>query len=444
MGISPRPEKYRSKRRGKKKGSDKPENGFVLTVVDGMNPGKEYFFDKSATVGRVEQNDIVLVEPGISRTHTRVLDDYGVYLLEDMGSANGTRLNGEVLSGSEVLRDGDYITLSQTTMQFSLLNRPRGEITTQTPMAELESRAAEDVKRVNAPPVSSVLKAKLRSRRGKLMMALTLLVLVLGGSGTTVYYKVLKDKKGLIFDQSNSPLTYSDNDAFFNAVFGNSKYDETHKNKIIVDFEYLDGRATLKYAAWGVDKVGEVAILLNGKKVGQVPLTWTLWEYDLKLQLPPDRLKKGTNRLVFDNIRNPPNKDTWGICYLKITQEAIPPPDAKEARHQFALAKKSWEDRILDPGNMYTALIGFRKARDLLEGLAETPELYREAKDFITKVDKALTKKFKDGLFSAQRAERMGNYAQARKFLVQTRRYFRRSDTRYREIQRRLDALIGS
>ncbi len=441
MGISHRPAKYASKR-SKRKGAE-AEAGFILTVVDGLNQGKEYFFDSVASVGRVENNDIVLVEPGISRNHARVLDDYGVYMLEDLGSANGTRLNGEALTGSEVLRDGDYITFSQTTMQFSQLNSPRGEITTQTPLAELEARAADDPKRAQDTPLGSVLKARLRTRQGKVLVALLLVAVVFGGGGAGLYYGLYKGNEGIIFDQSNAPLAYSDDDSFFNAVYGYGQYDRTHKNKVMVEFEYLGGRATLQYGAWGVDKVGEVALLLNGKKVGQVPLTRQQWVYGLKLPLPRTKLNKGKNRISFDNIRNPPGEDSWELCYIQVVQEAIPPAHPKEARHQFELAKKSWEDRQLDPGNMYTSLIGFKKARDLLEAMSEQPELYQEAQDYMNKVDKALTKKFNDGLFSARRAEKMGDPAKARLFLLQTRRFFRKDDFRFREIQRRLDNLAG-
>ena len=443
MGISRRPAKYASKR-GKHKGAEGAESGFILTVVDGLNPGKEYFFDQNATVGRVENNDIVLVEPGISRNHARVLDDYGVYMLEDLGSANGTRLNGEGLNGSEVLRDGDYITLSQTTMQFSQLNSPRGEITTQTPLAELENKAADDLKRAEDTPLGQVLKTKLGSRQGKVLVALLLAALVLGGGGAGVYYGMLKGKEGIIFDQSSTVLVYSDEDAFFNSVYGYGQYDRTRKDKVIVEFEYLGGRATLQFGAWGVDKVGEVALLLNGKKVGQVPLTRQRWVYGLKHRLPRTKLNKGKNTITFDNIRNPPNEDSWELCYIQVVQEAIPPADPKEARYQFELAKKAWEDRRLDPGNMYTALVGFKKARDLQEAMSEQPELYQEAQDFMNKVDKALTKKFNDGLFSARRSEKMGDPEKARLFLLQTRRFFRKDDFRFREVQRRLDNLAGS
>ena len=438
--ASRRPAKYSRQRAarqaGGKAGGDNAQEGFLLRIIDGPNEGKEYFFETQATMGRVEENDILVVEPGVSRRHAQVRDEHGIYLLEDFDSANGTRLNGEKIEAPEVLRDGDYITLSQTTFQFSVLQAIKGEITAETWLKDLE-RAAVDVTNETKPP--SFFSRLLATRRRKVLFVFVLLLLIGGG----VWKYLGKKGRRIIFDQSNTPVTYSEEDAFFNAVFGYGKYDRTHKSRLIVRFEYLGGRATVQYGARGVDKVGEVVIQLNGEKVGTVPLTMSRWIYGLKFVLPRDKLKQGkTNELVFNNVRNPPNADLWGICYLQVLQEAIPPANPKEARLRFELAKKAWEDREIEQSNAYTALMGFRKARDLLERLAEKPELYQEAVDYIAKANKELTRRFQEGLFSARRAQKFDrNASKARLVLLRTLRYFRREDFRYREIKRYLDTL---
>jgi hypothetical protein len=379
----------------------------------------------------------VLVEPGISRNHARVADDHGVFMLEDLGSANGTRLNGDKVSEAEVLRDGDYITLAQVTLQFSLLDATRGEITSQTSLPEVEIKAADVITRTKT---LSGLGRQLRTWRGKVILALCAVVLVVAGLALRARLRPGQTK---LFDQSDVALVYSDETDFFSKSYGYGKYDQNHLSQVMVDFEYLGGRATLQYGAWGVDKVGEVAILLNGDTIGQVPLTMGRWVYGLKLVLPRDKLRRGkTNQVIFRNTLNPLAKDSWEVCYLQILQEAIPPADEKEARHQFELAKKAWEDREIEPGNLSTALVGFRKARDLLELLPDKPELYQEALDFIDKVDGALTRKFEDGLFSARRAEKFdADPSKARTVLLNTLNYFRKDDFRYREVQRYLDNL---
>ena len=434
----PRPGKRRKSKRGD---AAVQRKGFVLTVAEGLNPGKEYFFEDTITIGRVEQNDIILVQPGISRQHARVLNDQGVYIVEDLGSANGTRLNGEQLSEQEVLRDGDYITMGPTTLQFSQLEGSRGEVTAKTSLANLAALAKNDLTREQSAPSGLALKLRWlwTTRAG---WAVMLLVGLLAAGGGT--YALLGDKGvAIVADQSDVPMAYSDEDSFFNAVFGYGKYDKSHITKVIIDFEYLGGRVTLRYGAWGIDKVGEVEVLLNDKMAGQVPVNKTAWEYGRKLVMPREGLKKGkTNRITFKNTRNPDNEDKWEICYIQIDQEAIPPPNPSEARLQFELGNKAWQDREIEPGNMYTALVGFKKTRNLLEGLPSRPDLYQEAEDMMEKVDRALTKKFNDGLFSARRAEKLdGDPGKARSLLIRTRRYFRRDDFRYREIQRYLDAL---
>jgi hypothetical protein len=410
--------------------------GFVLTVVSGFNPGKEYFFEKAASIGRVESNEVVLVEPGVSRNHCRIEDDHGVFVLKDLGSANGTRLNGELCKDTEVLRDGDYITLGQITLQFSELNAARGEITARTSLSQAEAQLADQATKTESARLPRGL---LATRRRKLIFALGLLLLALLVAGGLF---LRKGGRMVIFDQSSSPLSYSDEDEFFNAVFGYGPYDKSHLTQVLFDFDYLGGRATLQYGAWGIDKMGELDILLNGEVVGKVPLTMRRWVYGLKLVLPRDKLKKNTsNRVGFRNTLNPSAKETWQICYVQMIQEAIPPPDPREARLQFELAKKAWEDREIEPANLSTALVGFKRARDLLEA-AERTELYQETLDYIEKVDSALTRKFADGLFSARRAEKLdGDPKKARNLLLGTLRYFRKDDFRHREIQRYLDSL---
>jgi pSer/pThr/pTyr-binding forkhead associated (FHA) protein len=359
-------------------------------------------------------------------------------MLEDSGSANGTRLNGEKVEEPEVLRDGDYITLSQVTLQFSQFEGARGEVTKQTALSEIEASQVDARTKTEAFTVKGA-RAVLRSRRSKMMIFVGLIA----ATGIGAYFTFAERTQLILMDQSSTALTYSDDNEFFQAVLGFGQYDQTHLSQVLVEFEYLGGRATLQYGAWGVDKVGELAILLNGKTVGQAPLTMNRWLYGLKIVLPKELLRKGkTNQLAFKNTRNPPSKDDWEVCYIQILQEAIPPPDLREARMQFEFAKKAWEDREIEPGNAYTALVGARKTRDLIEGLAQKPELYQEALDFIEKVDQSLTRKFDDGLFDARRAEKLdGDPEKARNLLITTRRFFRKEDFRYREIQRHLDAL---
>ena len=409
----------------------------MLRVIDGPHQGKEYLFAARANLGRTDDNDVLVIEPGVSRRHARIYEERGVFLLEDLRSANGTRLNGEKIEAPEVLKDGDYISLSQTSMQFSLLVGVHGEATAQSQLAD-DDLAAID----RTHTLDSRLPWRQRLWGGPWRKVLWVALLLALGGG--IAFKVLGGKQGgLTFDKSSQPLSYSDEDSFFSAVYGYGEYDQAHKDRVVIRFDYLGGRATLQYGAWGIDKVGELSILLDGKPIGKAPLTMSRWAYGLKLVLPAKLLKKGqTHELTFDNTRNPPHSDPWEVCYVQILQEAIPPPNPSEAQHHFSMAKKSWDDRELEPRNAFAALEGYRKARDLLEGLSVKPELYQETLDAIEKVDQALTRRFQEGLFSARRAQRVDHdLRKARQVLLGSLRYFAREDFRYRELQRYLDAL---
>jgi pSer/pThr/pTyr-binding forkhead associated (FHA) protein/tetratricopeptide (TPR) repeat protein len=63
------------------------------------------------TIGRMEGNTIRLTEQNVSRRHARLMLRSGVLQIEDLGSYNGTSLNGSALSGAAMLKDGDVILI---------------------------------------------------------------------------------------------------------------------------------------------------------------------------------------------------------------------------------------------------------------------------------------------------------------------------------------------
>lgn len=63
------------------------------------------------TIGRMEGNTIRLTEQNVSRKHARLTLRSGLLQIEDLGSYNGTSLNGSALSGLASLKDGDVILI---------------------------------------------------------------------------------------------------------------------------------------------------------------------------------------------------------------------------------------------------------------------------------------------------------------------------------------------
>ena len=80
-----------------------------------------YSLDKDTTIGRGNQNNIIIKDPYISKKHLKIVKDEGDYYLEDLESANGTFVNGDKIMDVVKLRNGDRIRLGQ--VEFLFVNR---------------------------------------------------------------------------------------------------------------------------------------------------------------------------------------------------------------------------------------------------------------------------------------------------------------------------------
>jgi len=86
-----------------------------LVMSQGPQPGKTFVLDRDAlTIGRDPGNDIVIAEPQVSRQHTRITRQGNFLVLEDLGSTNGTFVNGVRLTAPHTLTNGDVIGMGDT------------------------------------------------------------------------------------------------------------------------------------------------------------------------------------------------------------------------------------------------------------------------------------------------------------------------------------------
>jgi diguanylate cyclase (GGDEF)-like protein len=87
-----------------------------LIVLQGSNVGEMYRLEGGESViGRGTAASIRLGDDGISRRHARIIVEDKVVRIEDLGSANGTLVNGSLVQ-SGPLKDGDKIQLGSTTI----------------------------------------------------------------------------------------------------------------------------------------------------------------------------------------------------------------------------------------------------------------------------------------------------------------------------------------
>src|SRR5438045_3242773 len=69
------------------------------------------FVREEITIGRQEGNTIRLTERNVSRRHARLLRQNGHVVVEDLGSYNGIKINGERIQGQTSVNDGDLIQI---------------------------------------------------------------------------------------------------------------------------------------------------------------------------------------------------------------------------------------------------------------------------------------------------------------------------------------------
>jgi len=90
-----------------------------LTVIRGGQIGQIFSLKADSHVfGRVGEKQ--LQDVMVSRRHMKITQDGGQYVIEDLGSTNGTFVNGQRISRPVLLQHGDFIRIGETIFAFEL------------------------------------------------------------------------------------------------------------------------------------------------------------------------------------------------------------------------------------------------------------------------------------------------------------------------------------
>ncbi len=98
-------------------GATLTSKSFRLRTVEGVPPGEIYSIEGTSRIGRSDDGEIVLLDPSVSRAHAVVQVRAGEAIVRDLGSTNGTYLNGKRIE-TGTLRDGDELRFGNTRMLF--------------------------------------------------------------------------------------------------------------------------------------------------------------------------------------------------------------------------------------------------------------------------------------------------------------------------------------
>ena len=154
-----------------------------LTIVDGKDSGKNIEITKDEILaGRSLDNDFVISDISVSRKHFKIKKEGDRFVISDMGSGNGIKVNGSKTT-SATLSDGDIISVGARQIKFEILNpdlKPKQQRTTkQTMPTNYDQEEEEPVKKGSSP-----------------LVLVAIIVVILIGIGGVAYF--------MLFDNQNS------------------------------------------------------------------------------------------------------------------------------------------------------------------------------------------------------------------------------------------------
>lgn len=358
--------------------------------------------DAEITIGRRQDNQIVLDDESVSSHHAKIYKDGDDLVVEDCNSVNGIEVNGSATK-KEILRSGDVVAIGSTQIK------------------------------VVADEHKALKKKDEKGKGGALkFVAATLLVLAVCGVGVVVF---LKKGKGRVnaFGEGN-PSVYTkgvfrikwekiraSNQNIFRYEFrieNNSLYvsiddlkqgrheapskpitpeqikniqDELHEQQLF-NVESLEGKADV----WDCDTIHLVSR-------GEAKTIRIL------NRVPPDNFKAIASYL-----------EKFAENELGIVSAAMSVEELKaRAQKAFIRARKLFDERFVTVGNLYAAIKSYQETIWYLNGVEPKPEIYAQAIHGKEVAMEELNKALEEHNFKATRAISLKEWKKAREELLQ-------------------------
>lgn len=98
---------------------------YSIVLEGGPYSGRTFILSGHTTLGRVQQNDVVVNDPGVSRSHAVIVQSGQCYYLRDLASTNGTFVNQRNISSEDYsLETGDRIRLGRSDITSMIFQAP--------------------------------------------------------------------------------------------------------------------------------------------------------------------------------------------------------------------------------------------------------------------------------------------------------------------------------
>jgi predicted component of type VI protein secretion system len=129
---------------------------YVLQVVRGRSTSTTLKLNDDVTsLGRHDDCVIRIKSAQVSRRHCELYEVGGQLMLRDLGSSNGTYINGKRVSGEQSLKHGDELTVGAVTLRVAKIGQPAGPLpSTPTFKPKAGDTAVLEAVEVEAAPLS--------------------------------------------------------------------------------------------------------------------------------------------------------------------------------------------------------------------------------------------------------------------------------------------------
>ena len=88
-----------------------------VAVVEGDLKGRAFDLQDELTVGRADKCHLILNDTYVSQVHARIFAKGDTFMVEDLGSTNGTYLNRRRVTSPEELQRGDRVKIGKTVLE---------------------------------------------------------------------------------------------------------------------------------------------------------------------------------------------------------------------------------------------------------------------------------------------------------------------------------------
>src|SRR5262245_46441284 len=139
----------------------------IKLLVKYEGDSKEVEFSESEiTIGRATDNILPIPDKKSSRKHAKIEKVNGEYLVNDLGSGNGTKVNGKEVN-THVLSKGDEIVIGLTTIFVLTLDTPAGRVAAPPPPAAAAVAAPAPAPLAPPPPTARLSAESMEEARRK-------------------------------------------------------------------------------------------------------------------------------------------------------------------------------------------------------------------------------------------------------------------------------------